>query len=199
MNQNSDASIHERFLEIETKYDADNIERLEFKALMKSLAPSSFLYVESADKYFVKSETEFLRFRMPPGNGDQRSELTFKKKHGTLNNNVRTEVNLRVDLNRPELVDKFCEGLGYSFNFSIYKLCDIYYFEDANVVLYAVIDENNKVRSFLEIEVKEDQDITEDAAWDIILKYEKLLSPLGINAQKRKKLSLYEMYKKEVA
>lgn len=188
-------SIHKRFLEIETKYDADFINRLTFKALMKGMSPKSFLYVESSDRYFVKSETEFLRFRMPPDN-DQRAELTFKKKHGTLNNNVRTEVNLRVDNNSADTVNAFCEGLGYKFNFSIYKMCDIYYFEDANVVLYSVIDEDNKIKTFLEIEVREDQDILEEAAWDIVLKYEKILNPLGINGQKRKRLSLFEMYKK---
>ena len=129
---NNSDSIHKRFLEIETKYDADSIERLEFKALLKGMSPTSFFYVESSDQYFVKSDTEFLRFRMPPGNGDQRAELTFKKKHGTLNNNVRTEVNLRVDMNKPELIAAFCEGLGYKFDFSIYKMCDIYFFEDAS-------------------------------------------------------------------
>ena len=188
-------NIHKKFLEIETKYDAENIERLSFKSLMMSLSPKSFLYIESADKYFVKSETEFLRFRMPP-EGEKRAELTFKKKHINANNNVRTEVNLRIDDNRPETVNAFCEGLGYKFNFSIYKMCDIYFFEDSNVVLYSVVDEDNKIKSFLEIEVREDQEITESAAWDIVLKYEKILSPLGINAQKRKRLSLFEMYRK---
>ena len=38
--------------------------------------------------------------------------------------------------------------------------------------------------------------MTPDKAWEVILKYEKLLSPLGITAQKRKRLSLFEMYKK---
>ena len=191
----STESIHKRFLEIETKYDADNINRLTFKSLMKGISPTSFLYVESTDKYYVKSDTEFLRFRMPPAN-EQRAELTFKKKHDAGNNNIRTEVNLRVDNNSAATVNAFCEGLGYKFNFSIYKMCDIYYFEDANVVLYSVMGEDSKIKTFLEIEVREDQDILEDAAWEIVLKYEKILNPLGINGQKRKRLSLFEMYKK---
>lgn len=188
-------SIHKLFLEIETKYDADNIERLAFKSLMMGLNPTSFRYVESTDKYYIKSDVEFLRFRMPSAES-ARSELTFKKKHKMANNNVRTEVNLRIDGNNDSTVHAFCEGLGYHLNFSIFKMCDIYYFEDGNVVLYSVVDEDKKIRSFLEIEVREDQDISEEAAWDIVLKYEKTLAPLGISAQKRKRLSLFEMYRK---
>lgn len=184
------------FLEIETKYDAEHISRLEFKALANSLAPTSFLYVESKDVYYTKGESEFLRYRMP-AEGSERSELTFKKKHVAANNQVRTEVNLRVDLNKPELLKAFCEGLGYGFNFSVFKMCDIYFFEDGDIVYYSVVDEAGKTRSFLEIEVKEDAGITQDQAWTIIAKYEKALAPIGITAQKRKKLSLFEMYKRE--
>jgi adenylate cyclase class IV len=191
--------MSDNFLEIETKYDGDEIDRLQFKALAKTLNPSSFLYVESSDLYYVKKEDEtaFLRYRMPSG-GDPRAELTFKKKHTAKNNNIRTEVNLRVDPNNAETVKAFCEGIGYDFNFSIYKMCDIYYFEDGNIVYYSVIDSDNKTKSFLEIEVKEGMDITQEKAWEIIVKYEKALASIGISAQKRKKLSLYEMYRKDL-
>lgn len=186
-----------KFLEIETKYDASNIERVEFKKLMRSLKPKSLVVVESSDVYFVRSADDFIRYRMPIENGDdKRAELAFKKKHAQSNNIVRTEVNLRVDPNDPETVVAFVEGLGYKRNFSIYKMCDIYYFDDCNIVYYNVVDDDGKPASFLEIEVKEDAGIGEEAAWGILQKYEKLLSPLGISAQKRKKLSLYEMYRR---
>lgn len=187
------------FLEIETKYDGNSIDRLEFKALASSLNPKSFLYVESDDIYYVKSENEFLRYRRPPSDkSTERAELTFKKKHVSSNNNVRTEVNLRIDWNSQETVAAFCEGMGYALNFSIFKMCDIYYFDDANIVYYSVINKDKKTSNFLEIECNEDAGFTQEESWAIILKYEKLLSPLGINAQKRKKLSLFEMYKKDV-
>jgi hypothetical protein len=32
----------------------------------------------------------------------------------------------------------------------------------------------------------------------VVQKYEKLLSPIGISPQKRKKLSLFEMYRKDL-
>lgn len=187
------------FLEIETKYDGSNIDRIEFKKLARSLNPTKFIYAESSDIYYTKSETEFLRYRMPQdGDISNRSELTFKKKHKESNNNIRTEVNLRVDPNDSHTVLTFAEGIGYKLNFSIFKMCDIYYFEDANIVYYAIIDENGKIAHFVEIECNDGFAKTQDEAWGIIQKYERLLSPLGISPQKRKKLSLFEMYKNEM-
>jgi len=193
-------SEEKKYLEIEVKYSADNIDRMLFKDIAKKLQPKSFVYAESSDIYYTKGD-EFLRFRMPMendmgGDRDKRSELTFKKKHTEKNNIVRTEVNLRVDLNKPELVHAFCEGIGYRKNFSIYKMCDIYFYEDAVLVYYSVVDENGKHASFLEIEANEDADFSQEQAKEVLQKYEKHLLPLGITAQNRKKLSLFEMYVK---
>jgi predicted adenylyl cyclase CyaB len=186
-----------KFQEIETKYDADEIDRLKFKSLVRGLNPDSFLYCEGTDIYYVKGGNDFLRYRMAVKHlNDDRSELTFKKKSIEQNNNIRTEVNLRIDLNNPELVEAFCEGLGYKRNFSVYKLCDIYFFNDANIVYYTVIPDNGKQANFVEIEASEDIGLTSEQSWEIVQKYEKLLAPLGITAQKRKRLSLFEMYAK---
>jgi len=185
------------YTEIELKFDASGIDRLEFKALAKSLNPTSFLYVESKDVYYVRGKDDFLRYRMPPeSTSDKRAELTFKKKRKEANNVVRTEVNLRVDLNTSDLVNAFCEGLGYKRSFSITKLCDIYYFEKGNIVFYSVIDESGGTKHFVEAEANEDIGLTEDEAWEVVQGYEKLLAPLGITPQKRKRLSLFEMYVK---
>lgn len=146
--------------------------------------------------YYVK-ENEFIRYRMASASDPtKRSEMTYKKKHASGNNIIRTEINLRVDPNEPETVKGFCEVLGYVHNFSIFKMCDIYYYDDADIVLYSVLDDAGKIAHFLEIEVDESLDISEDQAREILVKYEKLLAPLGINAYKRKKLSLFEMYRK---
>lgn len=191
--------MSKKFLEVETKYEANDSDRLKFKALAITLKPNKFIYVESSDVYYVKSKEEFLRYRMPAEHiGDGRSELTFKKKHVGHNNVVRTEVNLRIDLNSPELVAAFCEGIGYVRNFSVYKMCDIYFFKDANIVFYSVIDDFGKMASFIEIEASEEIGLSQDQAWDVVQKYEKLLAPMGISPQKRKKLSLYEMYRQEL-
>lgn len=184
-----------KFLEIETKYEADSIDRMSFKTLIKSMNPDSFIYCEGTDIYYVKDRDDFLRYRMPVEHlQDKRSELTFKKKSNDKNNNIRTEVNLRIDLNSPETVDAFCEGLGYKRNFSVCKFCDIYFFNDANIVYYTVFDDNGKEASFLEIEASEEIGLSTEDAWGVVQKYEKLLSPLGITAQKRKRLSLFEMF-----
>ncbi len=189
-----------QFLEVECKYNADDISRIAFKDLAKSLNPKSFIYVESSDVYYVREENEFLRYRMPSENKlsgeENRAELTFKKKHKDANNLVRTEVNLRVDLNDASLVHAFCEGLGYKKNFQIQKACDIYFFDDADIVFYSVKDESGKYSYYLEIESNENIGMSHEQCWEVVLKYEKLLAPLGITPQKRKKLSLYEMYRK---
>lgn len=187
------------YLEIEAKYSAEGIDRIAFKDLVRSLSPTSFIYVESNDVYYIKSENEFLRYRMPSENklsGEEtRQELTFKKKHSDKNNWSRTEVNLRVDNNDPSLIDAFCKGLGYNnAKFTISKACDIYFWPDADVVYYSVRDEKGKYQYFIEVEALEDCGTTKEQAWEVVLKYEKLLAPLGITPQKRKKLSLFEMY-----
>lgn len=195
------------FLEIETKYDASGIDRTTFKQLVATLGRHKFRYVESSDLYYTKGVEDFLRYRLPSDNEGGRSELTFKKKHKEANNVVRTEVNLRVDPTSPGTVKAFCLGLGYEFNFSILKYCDIYDFDDANLAYYTVIDETGKPASFIEVEANEfvigvlyasGQAVrtTQEQGWAIVQKYEKLLAPLGINAQKRMKLSLFERYRK---
>lgn len=186
------------FLEIEAKYRADNIDRLKFKELAQSLSPKNFLYVESDDTYYTKSDTEFLRFRDRDKNTkSKRAELTFKKKTTASNNLVRVEVNLRIDGNSPETVKEFAEGLGYLFNFRITKICDIYYYDDADIVYYSVRDESGKYQSFMEIEVMEGYASSEEHAKEILSKYEKLLEPLGITPQNRLRRSLFEMYRKK--
>jgi adenylate cyclase class IV len=99
-----------------------------------------------------------------------------------------------VDLNSFDIVRAFCEGIGYKKNFSVYKMFDIYFFKDANIVYYTVVDDFGKTANFLEIEANEDIGLTEEQAWEIVQKYEKLLAPIGISPQKRMKLSLYERY-----
>lgn len=188
------------FLEVETKYDANEIDRMAFKDLIRGFNPKTFVYVESKDVYYTRGEDEFLRYRMPSFNKlsgeENRAELTFKKKIKQENNLVRLEVNLRVDLNDPKLVHAFCTGLGYEKDFEIEKSCDIYYWDDADIVYYSVKDATGKYDYYLEIEALEDHNFSKEKSWEIVLKYERMLLPLGITPQKRKKLSLFEIYRK---
>lgn len=188
--------------EFETKYRVDPSNLVLFKDIVGKLPNlKKFIYVEGADLYFVKPDGNFARYRTPSHGMDGRCEVTKKfKPQGAKNNNKRKELNVRVDNTPEETIreDLACEG--YVFNFSIYKICHIYKFNDATLVFYSVYDTTDggvsMLNHFVEIEVDEEtiHELTEQEAWNIVTKYEESLEPVGINARKRMKMSLYEMY-----
>ena len=130
----------------------------------------------------------------------KREELTYKSKpEGAKNNIARTEVNLRVDSNSQETVEKFVNVLGFEKNFSITKICHIYFAKDANLVFYSIVDHDAKSKEmshFIEIEVNEElcSKLTEEENWNVIRKWENIMAPLSISPQKRLKKSLFDMY-----
>lgn len=149
----------------------------------------------------------FMRYRRPShGLDGDRKELTTKyKQSGSKNNIQREEKNIRVDKVDEETIMKFVSDLGYKLNFSIWKTCHIYNFTDATLVFYSVYDTTNggkasKVDTFVEIEVDEESisTKTENQAWAIIEKYEKVLEQVGLSARSRLRKSLFEMYKRDV-
>lgn len=193
--------------EFETKYRVEDHQLIEFKQIMDSLAQEKkFLYVEGPDHYYVKPgfDDRFARYRIPAyGLDNGRCEITIKVKPKDAKNNIiRKELNWRVDGTPKESIQEGLELLGFQFNFSIRKHCHIYSFDDVTCVFYTVYDTTDgkpsKQDSFLEIEIKEEgiANKTENEAWAIIEKYEKLLAVLGVNAQKRLRKSLFEMYKR---
>ena len=190
---------NEEFTEFETKYRVDGSLIYDFKQFVKEKLPDykESIYIESDDIYYVKGD-EFLRYRFSDDKKIKRAELTYKQKTVDNHNIVRKEVNLRVDQNDKDTVAAMAEALGFEKNFKISKIVHIYVYEDATLPFYTVYDEDGKVDHFMEIEVDEAliPKITKEEAMDIIKKYESLLSPLGITAQKRLKKSLFEMYRK---
>jgi adenylate cyclase class IV len=148
----------------------------------------------------------FMRYRKPPDSLEgSRQELTTKyKRDGSKNNIQREEKNLRVDGTNADTVISFISDIGYKPNFEIWKACHIYNFNDATLVFYSVYDTTNgkttKVDNFVEIEVDEEtvSSMTEDQAWGIIEKYEKVLEPVGLSAKSRLRRSLFEMYRREL-
>lgn len=148
----------------------------------------------------------FMRYRRPShGLDGDRKELTTKyKQTGAKNNIQREEKNIRVDKTEENTITSFVKDIGYKMNFSIWKTCHIYNFEDATLVFYSVYDTTNgkssKMDNFVEIEVSEEKvsDMTEEQAWGIIVKYEKALESIGLSAKSRLRKSLYEMYHREV-
>lgn len=148
----------------------------------------------------------FMRFRRPShGLDGNRQELTTKyKPDGSKNNIIREEKNIRVDNTSEDTIKHFITDLGYIPNFSIWKTCHIYNFDDATLVFYSVYDTTDgrasRMDNFVEIEVSEEKvsDMTEDQAWGIIVKYEKALESVGLTSRNRLRKSLFEMYRREV-
>lgn len=197
------------FHEVEVKFRIDESKLNDWKQLLRKYKeenPSEyreFIYVDSDDIYYTKDsdnpdvDYEFVRYRF--SDEEKRAELTTKTKLKDTNNIVRREQNVRVDQNSAETIHEFVtDGLGYKYNFKITKFVSIYVFKDATLPFYTVVDESGKRDTFIEIEVDERllHKITEEDAWEIISKYEKILEPLGITPRNRLRKSLFEMYRK---
>ena len=193
------------YKEIEVKFRSDIADLTRFCLLCDKL-PNLVEYasVTGPDEYYIKEE-KFIRYRKESHKGPNgRAELTTKTKpDGAKNNIVRTEYNVRVDGTPPDAVRGMIGTLGFQLDFIINKHCWIYRFEDANVVFYTVSDVTDgkarDERAFIEIEVDEEKlhHMTLDQAQQVIKKYEEALEPLGINAYKRVRKSLFETYSRK--
>lgn len=193
-----------KYTEYECKYNTDMKDLNLFKMLVEKQCGPMTLYCEGPDTYYSKPGTDdFKRFRHASYPKGLRKEITTKvKPDGAKNNNKRIEKNLDVTNNQNDLIVQTIMDDGYEFNFEIVKFCHIYKLEDATLVFYTVVDVTPGTkfneRSFIEIEVSEESigEMTEEQAMQIIEKYEKVLEPVGIHAQKRIRKSLWEMYKR---
>lgn len=183
-----------KFKELEFKYDASDKSMQDFIDLIEPLKSRRVMQVSSYDDYFVNDKGNFIRYRYTDSSG----ELTIKYKTNNKNNNERIEVNIPTLGNAKNAVAEFCKYMGYTFNFSIFKTCKIYWVDRVVIVYYIVYDEEMKeMRRFIEIEADEDLEwSSEQEAWDEVLRYEKMLAPLGITAHNRLKKSLFEMFQK---
>lgn len=186
------------YKEIETKYPANEIKIADFRSLALSLNPVSSKRAASYDHYFEKVKNDFIRYR-----AGERPELTRKFKMKDSDNFIRVEINVLLDPNMLEdtrlaVCSKFCDSLDFKPNFSIFKTCEIYFYQKFNVVYYIVYDmELNEQIRFIEIEMDENYPWpSEAAAWKELLKIEKSFKKIGITPNKRIKESLYEMFRK---
>lgn len=180
------------FKEIETKYYATSISMGDFVKLVEPMN-QEWIMVSSYDDYFTNEKDEFIRYRYH----DHMGELTVKRKTTETNNLNRLEVNLKTEGKSSKSVAAFVNLLGYKLNFSIFKTCKIAFLEKVVLVYYIVYDQNmNELNRFIEVEAREDYHwSSEDSAWEEVLKYEKLLEPLGITPRNRLKKSLFELFK----
>lgn len=206
-------------VEFETKYRVEDQNLITFKQILDNLPEEKkFLYVEGPDfffthpKWFFENMPEwdpsgtFARYREPSyGLDNGRRQVTWKYKGKDAKNSIQrieNNFNITPDTTK-EGVFKQMECQGTVFNCSIIKNCHIYICSDATLVFYTVYDTTDgkpkRADNFVEIEVKEElmAEMSEEKAWEIIVKYEKLLEPVGVSAQKRLKKSLFEMYKRD--
>jgi len=183
-----------QFKEIETKYDADNIKMSDFLKIVENLPIRKKLMVSSYDEYYTNDDGNFVRYR----HHTDRGELTVKRKTNDKNNLDRIEVNLPTIGDNVKTTSAFLGLLGYEPNFSIYKTCNIFWTDKVDLVYYVVYDmELKEKRRFIEIEADEELEWeSEEEAWEEILKYEKMLEPLGITPKHRLRKSLFEIFRK---
>lgn len=193
------SDIMEHFKEFEYKYDASKISLGDFRTLMDSLVPLNIVDVSSWDHYYTKSEddTLFQRYRA----GNNKKELTKKRKINANNSWKRIEVDIPLDVNNTteKIVSEYVGLDGYVKNFTIYKSCFIYFFENINAVYYVVYNEEMKeVGKFIEVEVNKDKvtELGEEASMQLLKEAEANLTTLGITSKNRLKKSLFEMYRK---
>lgn len=182
------------FKEVELKYDAVNVSMQAFVDLIESkFKIDKKMTVSSYDDYFVDQSNNFIRYR----HHDDVGELTIKRKTTEKNNNERIEVNLPTSGDNFKTVSAFVNLLGYNYDFGIYKTCRIFWVDKIVLVYYVVYDKELKeLRRFMEIEANEASTWeSEQQAWDEVVKYERLLEPLGITAKNRLKKSLFEIFR----
>lgn len=185
------------FKEVEFKYDASNIGMNSFIDIVNTnFKPTKKMLVSSFDDYFVDKDNNFIRYRYT----DDKGELTIKRKLNDKNNNERIEVNVPTSGDNLKSITAFVDLLGYKHNFGIFKTCQIYWVDKVVLVYYVVYDKEMKeLRRFIEIEADEGHPwISEQEAWDEIIKYEKILAPLGITPQHRLKKSLFELFNNKI-
>lgn len=180
--------------EVETKYDAENIDLSKFSSTCRQLKPKKTIRVSSYDHYYT-SNKKSLRYRE-----GARPQITMKKKLSKGNNFKRVEVNLDISKHTPKsTVDKLFEMLGYKPNFTIFKDSTIYDYGLFNTVYYIVYTNENRKKElgrFIEIEMSEEHPwCGVKEAWELLQKVEKDFKDLGLTPTTRLSKSLFEMYK----
>ena len=96
-------------------------------------------------------------------------------------------------------MDEFVALDNYSHNFTIYKSCFIYKFEDINFVYYTVYDtEMVEKGRFIEVEVNKDKvtSLGDEKSMELLKEGENKLAPLGITSKNRLKKALFDIFKK---
>ena len=172
------------FIEIEQKYYAAHVNRLDFLDLfsgVKNLTISSFDYYF---KPMYTTSVSFMRYR-----ASENPELTLKTP--IKNNIIRNEVDLPLSNTSEATVREFAKMLGFDFCFSIYKNCTIVHLNDFVYSYYQIQDENFQLLDvFVEVEINKK---SRQPAY-ILKKAKKILQKVGLSDNNICTKSIFEMY-----
>lgn len=190
-----------KFKEIEFKYNADDLNLEKFIEANNALSKEyKRIDVSSWDVYYTKKNKDdrFIRLRK----GDT-PELTFKLKIAeNIWEREEVDVDLKPKEDQEEKVTRFCEFVGWKWNFKIHKICVIFDYGDYNTVYYTVQDTNLKeIGRFMELEFNKDKvkEYGEDGAFEALKNLEKeVFEKTSISHRNRLKSSLFDMFKKEI-
>lgn len=185
-------------LELEFKFGASDIKLQKFIKLMNEIGYIKRIDISSWDHYYSNGNLdEFVRFR-----NSTTPEMTKKAKLKESNNWKRVEYDLPLDPKRitKDVVDGYLKLEGYSHNVTLYKTCVIFFLDKTNYVYYHTYDENlNETGRFIEVEVNKDKvpELGTDKAFELLKESAKKLEVLGLTAQHRMKLSLWEQFRND--
>lgn len=182
-----------KYLEIETKYRADDINLDRFVDFCTEKGPSEHVMASGWDHFYRNDRfLGFARHRIGP----DFNQLTYKRKTSEKDNFIREEDNLDLAMytSRPQ-IESFLGKMGHKHARSIFKNCFIYKFPLYTMVYYVIYNESiREIGRFIEIEMKEDHSWkSADVAWEALVELERECKPLGIIAQARMRKSLYEL------
>lgn len=187
------------YKEVEFKYNAKEISLKAFRDFCDSLKETPVKFIEAAgyDHFYDNSKEAgaFFRHRIGPNF----NQLTFKRKILDANSYVRTEYNLDLSEKTSKRdIEGLVKETGYKHNFSLFKVCFVYFYERYVLSYYVVYNENlEEAGRFIEIEANEAYAWkNEEEALDTIVVMEKVFKGLGLSSQMRFKKNLFEMFKK---
>lgn len=185
--------------ELEVKLEADSVNIRQFKEWCFERGPSRYLHVLGPDVYYTQGKN-VLRHRQPGQGGP--GELTVKQRTSRNSTRDRLEIDLRFDPTTTiDDVTKFLEATGWKQKFRVFKNCHIFWFEDRNpgveAVLYSVRctlpnGKETRERSFVEFEIHKAQSNHPQAL--TILKDWETSARSAFDFGKTMNLSLYEIF-----
>lgn len=185
--------------EIELKYNAKDVTIQAFQKFCEELKPLDYNNVSSWDTYY-SGDVEGVDFDFVRHRQDNPPQLTVKEKLNENNNNQRIEVDLLLDNStNEEDVQRFCERLGFTFNFKLFKSCYIYWYDKVDLVYYIAYDEEMREKGrFIEIEARKDRSFeSAEEAWELVREWEKKLTKFGITPNHRIHKSQWEMNRRD--